>query len=167
MNLVDSTTYTNMYIKAADYRNILHNIFITNKYGFTSILLNYISKKKYKQFHLTNQCPEICYGPYDGIPEELRFDYALKENGLDSPNWDIRNIHAIMYVDILNTLSTAVIEVIKYLYNANISDGLFDEDESRELCDFYNFIIEMENTRGAITMLFDIRIYMDHFTFRI
>lgn len=164
MNLVNATEYTNPYIKAAAYRSKLHDIFINNKYGFTSTLIRYIHGLNYSKFHIVAECPEICVGPYEGMPTELVFNYSLKENGLGSPNWDIRDIYTIMYVDILDTLSTAVIDVIGYIHDQNIYRQCGNTDEFEDL---YNFILECENTRGIVTMLFDIQIYMDHFVFRI
>lgn len=163
MNLVDKTEYTNMYIRAADVRSVLHSIFINNKYGFTSLLIKTFKEFDQKPFKLRD-CPlEISTVPYPGMPTELEFDYTIKAYGFDNSNLDMRNVHAIIHVDVLHAFVAVLRSCIKYLYDFNVRENVFPDPT--ELNIVYNYLNDAtRNTRSSVSMLCDLHIYMDHFT---
>lgn len=166
MNLVYPTEYTNMYLKAASIRGLLHEIFMKNECGFTSALIKYLRNMKYDNFSLDEEIKDIEINQCEGIPDELSFNYSFLGE-TKSSSMDIRNVYTVMYVDILNSLSQSIIEVIKYIYDTvNQSVNSFDVQEINKINTIYNFIIELQaTTKSAITMLFDIKLYSDHFKF--
>lgn len=166
MNLVYPTEYTNMYLKAASIRGLLHDMFINNECGFTSILIKYLRNMKYSNFSLDEEIKDIEINQCEGIPDELSFSYSFLGE-TKSSSMDIRNVYTVMYVDILNSLSQSVTEVIKYIHDViNQHPDSFDTQEIDKINTIYNFIIELQTTtRSAITMLFDVKLYSDHFKF--
>ncbi len=161
MNLVTKEEYTNMYIRAAQVRSVLHDVFINNKYGFTSLFIKTFKSYDGKPFKIVDYPVEYVLEPYDGMPTELKFNYSLKDNGL-STSIDVRNIYAIMHVDVLQTFVAVLVGCINYLYNSNVKKHLFDDPEQLDF--IHDFLQDAsKNTRSSVTMLCDINVYLDHF----
>lgn len=167
MNLVDFSSYDNKFLQSVDIRCKLHDIFIDNRYGFTSIFMNFVNNNETirNRFQLLNECPNICVGPFENMPTELIFKYSLKDHGLDNILLD--RMDSIMYIDILQTMSKAIIDTIDYVYNKIHEDGGYlHTDEDLDI--IFNFVQELkQTTKSAVTMLFDMRIYPDQFIIQI
>lgn len=165
MNLVNKlvnktkTEYTNKYIQAADVRGVLHNIFINNQYGFADELIKTLRETKCDYFQFSE----------DASTQNLLFNYNIN-NIYSSSSIDIRNVHAILQVEIMQFMSSILLGTTISLYNINSTMTVAENeaDYKDNLTIVYNFLKSIKtNTKSAITMLFDIHIYMDHFVIEI
>ena len=153
MTTINEAEVKNPYIYAADMRCILHNIIVNNKYGFTILFLKKLSEKYNSQFDIPDDIEEGGLYPY-----EFTFNYDLEEEGFNKDTKiDMKNIHAILYVNILSIISDILVNETIYLYNNydNIDNDLYR---------LYEFMICDTANRCVISMLFDVRIFMNSFT---
>lgn len=158
MNIIDNETYTNAYMKAADMRCLLHEIVVNNKYGFTAILIKYIrNSTRFKLSNDENYPAELTVG--GSYNSAIFCDYNLEENGFGNSS-KLSTIDTAMYVDLLSTFAGIIVDIIKYLRDYNAKHNIVCED----LESIYEFVTtNMAATKSSVAMLFDIRIYMDHF----
>ena len=159
MNIIDNEVHTNAYMRAADIRCILHNIFITNKYGFSSLLINMINKSN-QMIRLSEQNAFLADFNVDNhsVPSEIYYDYNIEENGFGHYS-KLSTIDTTMYVECLSIFSNHIKSVVDFLEKHNHEYNIPCEDLDK----IYEFITtDLPTTKSSVAMLFDIRIYMNH-----
>lgn len=158
MKTIENEVYTNAYMKAADMRCILHNIFIQNKYGFSTLLLNSIKKNSAIRLSENNTFLSDMSETNLNFPAEIYCDYNIEENGFGHYS-KLTTIDTTMYVEFLSIFSQYIIGVIRYLKEYND----FHNVEYDDINKLYEFITtDVPTTKSSVSMLFDIRIYTNY-----
>lgn len=146
MNLIDSKAYTNLYIRASEIRCILHDFFINDKFNFARLLTRLMSL--HTGFKVLNT-----------VEDEITFSFDTGD--ISKLNIDIRNIYTIKYVEVFDYIANDIKDIIESVYETGNYDGITGEDLV-SLEKVYNFIKDLGSNKSPLTMLFDIRVYMDH-----